>query len=129
VSTLLYTGCGLRGVSGISGDVRRLLASDDPRARLALDLFAYRVARETGALAVSLGGLDGLVFTGGIGEHAAPVRAAACAHLAWLGLTLDPGANERHDLRISTPGSAPSAWVVPTDEERVIARHTLRLAG
>ena len=125
VTALLYTKSGLLGLSGISSDVRVLLASDDPRARFALDCFAYRVARETGALAVSLGGLDALVFTAGIGEHAAPVRAAVCQHLSWLGLALDSAANLRHGPRISTPASVPSAWVIPTDEERVIARHLL----
>ena len=114
-------------MSGVSSDVRDLLASREPRARLALDYFAYRVAREAGALAVSLGGLDALVFTAGIGEHAAPVRAAVCEHLAWLGLVLDAAANERHGPRISASGCAVSAWVVPTDEERMIARHVLRL--
>jgi acetate kinase len=127
VQTLLYTRSGLLGLSGISSDVRDLLASSEPRARLALDYFAYRAAREAGALAVSLGGLDGLVFTGGIGEHAAPVRAAICRHLAWLGVALDDVANERHGPRISQPGSAVSAWVIPTDEERIIGRDVLRL--
>lgn len=127
VQTLLYTRSGLLGLSGVSSDVRDLLASREPRARLALDYFAYRVAREVGALAVSLGGLEALVFTAGIGEHAAPVRAAVCEHLAWLGLALDTAANERHGPRISAPGCAVSAWVIPTDEERMIARHVLRL--
>jgi acetate kinase len=126
VTTLLYTKSGLLGLSGVSSDVRVLSASPEPRARLALDYFAYRIARETGALAVSLGGLDALVFTAGIGEHAADVRAAVCGHLAWLGVALDPAANARHGPRISTPGSAVSAWVVPTDEERMIARQLLR---
>jgi acetate kinase len=129
VTTLLYTKSGLLGLSGISSDVRKLSASREPRARLALDYFAYRVARETGALAVSLGGLDALVFTAGIGEHAGSVRAAVCEHLAWLGVTLDPAANYGHGPRISTPGSAVSAWVIPTDEEATIARHVMRLVG
>jgi len=127
VSALLYTKSGLLGLSGVSSDVRVLLASDDPRARLALDYFAYRIARETGALAVSLGGLDALVFTGGIGEHAAPVRASVCAHLAWLGVTLESAANDRHGPRITRAGSPVSAWVIPTDEERMIARQVRRL--
>jgi acetate kinase len=101
----------------VSSDVRDLLASHDPRARLTLDYFAYRVARE----------VDALVFTAGIGEHAAPVRAAVCEHLAWLGLALDTAANERHGPRISARDCAVSAWVIPTDEERMIARHVLRL--
>jgi acetate kinase len=129
VQALLYTRSGLLGISGVSSDVRDLLASAEPRARLALDYFAYRTAREAGALAVSLGGLDAVVFTAGIGEHAAPVRAAVCRHLAWLGLVLDPLANERHGPRISAPGSVVSAWVIPTDEERIIARDVLRVVG
>jgi acetate kinase len=129
VTTLLYEKSGLLGLSGVSSDVRKLEASRDPRARLALDYFAYRIARESGALAVSLGGLDALVFTAGIGEHAAGLRAAVCEHLAWLGLAIDAAANARHGPRISTPASAVSAWVIPTDEERMIARHVLRLSG
>src|SRR5438105_2054026 len=129
VTTLLYEKSGLLGISGVSSDVRKLSASRDRRARLALDYFAYRIARETGALAVALGGLDALVFTGGIGEHAAPVRAAVCEHLAWMGVRLDPAANARHGPRVTTPASAVSAWVIPTDEERTIARHVLRLGG
>lgn len=128
VETMLYTRSGLLGVSGVSSDVRDLLASHEPRAQLALDFFAYRIAREVGALVVSLGGLDGLVFTAGIGEHAASVRAAVCERLAWLGLTLDAEANTRHGRRISTPTSRVSVWVIKTDEERMIARHLLRLA-
>jgi acetate kinase len=129
VQTMLYTRSGLLGVSGVSSDVRELLASHAPRAQLALDLFAYRIAREVGALAVSLAGLHGLVFTAGIGEHAAPVRAAVCERLAWLGLSVDMEANARHGPRISTARSTVSAWVIATDEERMIARHVLRLAG
>jgi len=129
VQALLYTKSGLLGLSGISSDVRDLLAHPDPRARLALDYFAYRTAREVGALAVSLGGLDALVFTAGIGEHAAPVRAAICRHLAWMGVVLDDAANDRHGPRISTDGSGVSAWVIPTDEEAMIARHLERMAG
>jgi acetate kinase len=125
VERLLYTRSGLLGVSGVSGDVRELLASDEPRARLALEYFAYRIARETGALAASLGGLDGVVFTAGIGEHAAPVRTAVCERLAWLGLRLDDAANARHGPRISAADSRVSVYVIPTDEEGVIARETL----
>jgi acetate kinase len=128
VETLLYTGSGLLGISGVSSDVRDLLASTEPEARLALDYFVYRIAREVGALTASLGGLDGLVFTAGIGEHASPIRAAVCERLAWLGLVLEPAANERHGPRISTASSRVSAWVIPTDEELMIARHTLRTA-
>ena len=126
VQTLLYTQSGLLGVSGISSDVRELLASPSPGARLALDYFAYRIAREAGALAVSLGGVDAVVFTAGIGEHAAPVRAAVCEHLAWLGLRLDAAANERHGPRISAAGDV-SAWVIRTDEAAVVARAVMRL--
>ena len=113
-------------VTSMPSTMCRMRNSPQPRARLALDYFAYRIGRETGALAVSLGGLDALVFTAGIGEHAADVRAAVCGHLAWLGMALDPAANARHGPRISTPGSAVSAWVVPTDEEHMIARQLLR---
>ncbi len=127
---LLYNRSGLFGVSGISSDMRTLLASERAEAKEAVELFCYRVARELGSLAAALGGLDGLVFTAGIGEHAAPVRAAVLAQSRWLGLTLDEAANERHVPRISQLGATPSAWVIPTDEELVIARHvrTLRAA-
>jgi acetate kinase len=128
VGRLLYTRSGLLGLSGVSGDVRDLLASPEPRARLALDYYAFRIARETGALAVSLGGLDALVFTAGVGEHAAPVRAAVCERLAWLGVVLDAAANARHGPRISAAASRIAVYVVPTDEETIIARATLALA-
>jgi len=124
VADLLHERSGLLGVSGISGDVRRLLASDSPHAAEALDLFVYRIGREAGSLAAALGGLDALVFTGGIGEHAAPVRARVCAAAAWLGVVLDAEANDRGAACISAPGSRVAVWVVPTDEEGVIARHT-----
>lgn len=120
---LLHHRAGLLGVSGLSGDVRTLLASDDPRAADALELFAYRTAQAIAGHAVALDGLDALVFTAGIGEHAAPVRAAICRHLAWLGLALDETANARHGPRISQADSRISAWVIPTDEEKVIAQH------
>jgi acetate kinase len=130
VETLLYHRSGLLGLSGLSSDVRELLAARDaPGARLALDFLAYRVARETGGLASSLGGLDGFVFTAGVGEHAAPVRAAVCARLAWLGVALDARANAHHGPRISAADSRVAVYVIGTDEERVIARHTLRLAA
>ena len=125
VEDLLYHRSGLLGVSGVSNDMRTLLASPDPRAAEAVDLFVFRIARETGALTASLGGLDGLVFTAGIGEHAAPVREAVCARLAWLGVRLDPVANARGAGRISAPDSAVAVWVVPTDEEAMIAHHTV----
>lgn len=124
---LLYQESGLLGVSGVSSDMRTLLASPDPRAAEAIDLFVYRVGRELGSLAAALGGLDAVVFTGGIGENAAPVRARVCRGAAWLGLELDGPANEAGGPRISTPGSRVAAWVVPTNEELMIARHTRRL--
>jgi acetate kinase len=114
-------------MSGVSADVRDLLASDDPRAAAALDVFVYRVGRELGSLAAALGGLDALVFTGGIGEHSAPIRARVCRGAAWLGLELDEAANERGDARISARGPM-SALVIPTDEELMIARHTLAVS-
>ncbi|MDE2582063.1 MAG: acetate/propionate family kinase [Rhodospirillales bacterium] len=125
VEDLLYHRCGLLGVSGISNDMRTLLDSDDPLAAAAVDLFVFRIGREAGALASSLGGLDGFVFTAGIGEHAAPVRAAVCARLGWLGVRLDPAANARGEGLISAADSPVAVWVVPTDEEAMIARHTL----
>ncbi len=130
VEALLSTRSGLLGLSGISGDVRELLArGDDPRARFALECFAYRVARETAALAGALEGLDAVVFTAGIGEHAAPVRADVCRRLAWLGVALDEAANARHAVRISRADSRVAVLVIPTDEEAMIARHCARLGG
>ncbi len=126
---LLYDRSGLLGISGISPDMKTLLASPRPEAKEAVAFFCYRVAREIGSLAVALGGLDALVFTGGIGEKAAPARAEICAYLAWLGLDLDSDANARARTRISRAGSRVSAWVVSTDEESIIAGHTLRLMG
>ncbi len=116
-------------MSGLSADVRELLASDSPRAARALDVFVYRVGRELGSLAAALGGLDALVFTAGIGEHAAPIRARICRDAAWLGVSLDEAANDRGGPRISTPAGRVSAWVIPTDEELMIARHTLATVG
>ncbi len=124
---LLYHQSGLLGVSGISSDVRTLLASPDARAAEALDLFVYRIGRELGSLAAALGGIDALVFTGGIGENAVPIRARVCRDAAWLGLEFDEGANATGGPRISRPGSRVSAWVLPTNEERMIALHTRRL--
>lgn len=129
VSELLHERSGLLGVSGISHDMRTLLASDDPHAAQAVELFVYHAARAAGSLAAALGGLDALVFTGGIGEHSAPVRAAIGRRLDWLGVDLDDAANEDGDPCISTPGSRVSAWVIPTNEELVIARHTRRVLG
>ncbi|MCX7960661.1 MAG: acetate/propionate family kinase [Burkholderiales bacterium] len=129
IARLLYRESGLLGVSGLSHDMRVLLASDDPRARLAVDLYCYRAAREIGSLAAALGGLDLLVFTAGIGEHAAPVRAAICERSRWLGVELDPQRNARGAGILSRDGSAVTVAVVPTNEEEMIARHTLALCG
>jgi acetate kinase len=123
----LYARSGLLGVSGISSDMRALLASDDPRAREAVDLFVYRIGRELGSLAAALHGLDALVFTGGIGEHAAAIRARVCHDAAWLGLALDASANARHATRISPKDARASAWVIPTDENLMVARHVQRV--
>lgn len=125
VSELLHRHSGLLGLSGIASDMRALLTSADPHAAEAVEHFVYRVAQAIGALAMSLEGLDALVFTAGIGEHAAPVRAAICRRCAWLGLELDAAANAAHGPCLSLPGSRVSAWVIPTDEEALIARQTL----
>jgi acetate kinase len=127
LTNLLYKQSGLLGLSGISNDMRELLASADPNAKLAVDYFTYRIARELGSLAAALGGLDALVFTGGIGEHAAAVREQVCALSAWLGIELDAAANAEHRSRISAPASRVTVWVLPTNEELVIARHTRKL--
>ncbi len=127
IEDLLYHRSGLQGVSGIASDMRALTASPDSRARGAVALFCYRAACQAGALAVALGGLDGLVFSAGIGEHAPEVRAGICAHLEWLGVQLDPTRNAAGAGRISADDSRVEAWVIPTDEEGVIARHTARL--
>jgi len=126
IEKMLYQQSGLLGVSGVSSDMRTLLASDDPRAKFAIELFCYRIARELGSLVAALGGFDALVFTGGIGEHAAPIRARVVEASRWLGLSLDAAANAANGPRISGPGSA-RAWVVPTNEELMIARHTQAL--
>lgn len=127
IERLLYHESGLLGVSGRSSDMRTLLASSDPNAAFAIELFCYRTSRELGSLVAALGGLDALVFTGGIGEHAAPVRAAIVRDAAWLGLELDDAANRSHGPRITTAASLVPAYVLPTDEELMIARHTLNL--
>ena len=129
VTDLLYKKSGLLGMSGLSPDVRDLLASESPGAAWALDVFVYRVGRELGSLAAALGGLDALVFTAGIGEHAAPIRARVCRDAEWLGIRLDEAANERGGPCITTPDSPASAWVIPTNEELMIARHTLAVVG
>jgi len=127
VEDLLYHRSGLEGLSGVSNDMRDLLASDQPGAKLAIDHFVYRIGRALGELAAALGGLDALVFTAGIGEHAAEIRARVCRDAAWLGVALDEEANRQGGPRISRAGRVPSAWVIPTNEELMIARHTLRL--
>jgi acetate kinase len=129
VETILYKRSGLLGISGISSDMRDLLGSPDPAARLAVDYFVYRAAKEIGALTAVLGGIDGLVFTAGIGENSAEVRRRICAASAWLGIELDAGANEARATRISRPDSRVAVCVIPTNEELVIARHTGRLLG
>lgn len=121
VEDLLYHRSGLLGVSGVSTDTRELLASAEPAAREALDLFAFRIAREVAATASTLGGIDGLVFTAGIGEHQPDIRAAVCERLAWLGVAIEPDANARNALRIHANGSRIAVLVIPTDEEQVIA--------
>ena len=127
IEKLFYQQSGLLGVSGISSDMRTLLASDEPRAKFAVDLFVYRIGRELGSLAGALGGLDAIVFTGGIGEHAVAIRERVCHAAAWLGVELDSTANAAGDSRISTAASRITAWVIPTNEELMIARHTRRL--
>jgi acetate kinase len=129
VQTILYKKSGLLGISGISNDMRNLLASDAPAARLAIDYFVYRAAKEIGALAAVLGGVDGIVFTGGIGENSPEIRQRICDASGWLGVTLDSEANGGRTHRISTGDSRVSAWVIPTNEELMIARHTGALLG
>ncbi|MGB4911979.1 MAG: acetate/propionate family kinase [Candidatus Dechloromonas phosphoritropha] len=127
IEKLLYQQSGLLGVSGVSSDMRTLLTSDEPRAKFAVELFVYRIGRELGSLAAALGGLDALVFTAGIGEHAAAIRERVCCAAAWLGVELDLAANAAGGPRLSTAGSRVAAWVIPTNEELMIARHTRRL--
>ncbi len=127
VSDLLYHSSGLQGVSGVSDDMRTLLASDDPHAAEAVALFVYRICRELGSLAAALGGLDALVFTAGIGEHAPEIRRRVCKQAAWLGVELDDAANVADAAKIATAGSKTSAWVIPTNEDLMIARHSWRL--
>jgi acetate kinase len=124
VEDLLYRRSGMLGLSGISSDFRDLLASDDEPARFAVEVFCYQAARHIGSLAAALGGLDGIVFTAGVGENAAPVRAAICRACRWLGLELDEAANLRNGPRISTSASDVAAYVIATDENLMIARHT-----
>jgi acetate kinase len=129
VETILYKQSGLLGISGVSNDMRDLLASGANGARLAVDYFVYRAAQEIGAFAAVLGGVDALVFTAGIGERSAEIRRRICESAAWLGIELDGGANERHGPRISAAASRVSAWVIPANEELMIARHAGSLLG
>jgi len=129
VEKILYKQSGLLGISGISNDMRELVDSVEPAARLAVDYFVYQVVKHVGALAAVLGGVDALVFTAGIGERSAEMRRRICEGSAWLGLTLDPLANEKHGPRISAAGSRVAAWVIPTNEELMIARHAGALLG
>ncbi|MFD1627483.1 acetate/propionate family kinase [Azospirillum griseum] len=124
IEKLLYNKSGLLGVSGVSNDMRALLDSADPHAQEAVELFCFRIAKEAGALAASLGGIDAFVFTAGIGERSAPVRARVGDKLAWLGVRIDEAANTANETRISTPDSRIPVYVIPTDEERMIALHT-----
>ena len=126
IEHFLYHDCGLKGLSGISNDVRDLLASTDPRAKLAIDYFVYRIALFTGMLAASMEGIDAFVFTAGIGENSPAIRGAVAQKLAWIGLELSSKANERNDFLISRRRSRVACFVIPTDEEQMIARHTLR---
>ncbi len=125
VEKLIYEQSGLLGLSGISSDMRVLEKSDDPQARLAIDYFIYRIGRELGSLAAALGGLDGIVFTAGIGENAVDVRERVGRDAAWLGVEIDSAANGTGGPRVSSPDSTVSVWVIPTNEELMIARHTL----
>ncbi len=128
IEDLIYKQSGLLGVSGVSSDMRVLQASEDPRARQAVDLFVYRLGRELGSLAAAAGGVDALVFTAGIGEHSASIRERACRDAAWLGIALDPVANQSGGPRISTAASKVSVWVIPTNEELMIARHAMKIS-
>jgi acetate kinase len=127
IEHLIYSQSGLLGVSGLSSDMRALLASDRPAAKEAVDLFVYRIARELGSLTAALGGLDAFIFTAGIGEHAGEIRARVCTDAAWIGIALDAAANAAGGPRISRADSKVSAWVIPTDENLMIARHTRAL--
>jgi acetate kinase len=124
IAELLYHDSGMRGVSGISADMQTLLASDAPAAAQAVDLFVYRIGRELGSLAAALGGLDALVFTGGIGEHALPIRQRVCQDAAWLGVNVDAAANALNGPCITRADSAVSAWTIATDEDEMIMRHS-----
>jgi acetate kinase len=127
IEKLIYTQSGLLGVSGISSDMRTLLMSENAQAKLAVDLFLYRIRRDLGSLAAALGGLDAIVFTAGIGENAPVIRSRVCRDAAWLGVDIDEAANVEGRRRISAGSSRVAVWVIPTNEELMIARHTRRL--
>lgn len=129
VTTLLYKESGLKGLSGVSSDMRDLEASETPEAAQAIDYFTHRIRREVGALAAAMGGIDGLVFTAGIGEHSAHIRDAVCSGLGWLGLVFDPEANRQHEAVISRPESTIDVRVIATDEEKMIAIHAMAVVG
>lgn len=129
IETLLYKESGLKGISGVSNDLRALMESTEPRAKLAVDYFVYRIGREIGSLAAALQGIDALVFTAGIGEHAPDIRKRVCDNASWLGIDLDSAANESGQTLISKVGSKVQALVIPTDEELMIATHTLEVLG
>jgi acetate kinase len=128
ISDLLYKGSGLLGLSGVSNDMRALESSDDPAARQAIDYFVERVKREIGGLAAAIGGVDAIVFAGGIGEHAARVRKQILSDMAWLGVKLDADANARNAECVSAPDAPTPVYVIATDEERMIAEHTAECA-
>jgi acetate kinase len=125
IEAMLYHDCGLKGVSGISNDMRNLLASEDPRAAQAIELFVWHIAKQLGALSAVLGGLDAFVFTAGIGERSPEIRKRVCGRAGWLGIALDETANKAGGPRISTHDSRIAVFAIPTDEEQMIARHTL----
>jgi acetate kinase len=127
IEKLIYSQSGLLGVSGVSSDMRTLLESDNPRAKLAVDLFVYRIRRELGSLIAALAGLEAIVFTAGIGENSTAIRERICRDSAWLGIELDAAANDAGGPRITTSRSRVAAWVIPTNEELMIARHTRRI--
>jgi len=129
VETLLYKKSGLLGISGISNDMRDLLGRTEPAARLAVDYFVYSAAKAIGSLAAVLGGIDAIVFTAGIGENSPEIRQRICEASAWLGLEIDADANNKRESKISTSRSKISVWVIPTNEELMIARHTGALLG
>ena len=129
LETIFYKKSGLIGISGISNDMRELIDRSEPEARLAVDYFVYRAAKEIGAMAAVLGGIEGLVFTAGIGENSPEIRRRICESSAWLGVELDAEANASKGPRISSSRSKVSVWVIPTNEELMIARHTGSLLG